>query len=721
MNQYQKLVQQQFLNDEEVVIKRLKSVYNQSLKDINKKVFELDKSIAMLQRALNDIDGDDIGDLAMAVLKGKNYTPQEAQETIKSMLQSKVYQKNYQTALHKQVDSIMDKMQAKEYKAVAEYLDECYTNGFIGTMYDLQGQGIPMSFPLDQEQMVRAVQLDSKISKGLYSRLGEDISMLKKRITAEISRGISTGMSYQQVAQQLAGKTNIGFNNAVRIARTEGHRIQCQAGMDACEKAKEKGADVVKQWDATLDSNTRESHAMVDGEIRELDKPFSNGLMFPGDPSGGAAEVVNCRCALLQRARWTLDEYELEELKKRAEYFGLDKTQNFEDYKQKYLKAADETEKFGDFIPAKTIKEAEDYARSLGVKYADYSKLPIETANELNKAIATLPDDVRPVFSGASNSLEQYWGGKLPRSSKHYYGVTVDTYDGIHLGLDENLGRYIIDYDTYGQMVGISSSYKTFDKITDAKRAAQLRYQKSHNGQKWFFNEYGEATPYHEIGHVYAEAKGIPKGFEIDAKRWAKESCCDMLEKTSEAWAEAWGAYYTNNPDLPDYIGKYIKEVAGKSAKNSQNMLIFFDDDGIIKEKKFAFKKDFADGKVSTLISPQKQARHIKGTKQFDEYISTLKSKGDDNLPSYIREDLKTKDLSNLVVNKLKGNVRVNADGSFDEFVMCDEVIGYYYSPSKGEYIPTRCAQIKYSLGKSQNIHIIPVKEKAVLINESET
>jgi hypothetical protein len=29
--------------------------------------------------------------------------------------------------------------------------------------------------------------------------------------------------------------------------------------------------------------------------------------MFPGDPSGGAAEVVNCRCALLQRARWALE------------------------------------------------------------------------------------------------------------------------------------------------------------------------------------------------------------------------------------------------------------------------------------------------------------------------------------------------------------------------------------------------------------------------------
>lgn len=342
MNRRQKLVQQRFLNDEEAVIKRLKTVYNQSLTDINKKVAELDSSIAMLQKALNDIDGDDIGDLALAVLKGKNYTPQEAQETIRSMLQSKVYQKKYQAALQKQVGDIMDKMQAKEYKAVADYLNECYENGFIGTMFDLQGQGIPLCFPLDQEQMVKAVQLDSKISKGLYTRLGEDISLLKKKIAAQVSRGISTGMSYQQVAQQLAGVSNIGFNNAVRIARTEGHRIQCQAGMDACEKAKNKGADVVKQWDAALDARTRDSHAKVDGEIRELHERFSNGLMFPGDPSGRAAEVINCRCALLQRAKWALDETELDTLKERAAYFGLDKAESFEEYKQKYLKASED-------------------------------------------------------------------------------------------------------------------------------------------------------------------------------------------------------------------------------------------------------------------------------------------------------------------------------------------------------------------------------------------
>ena len=320
MNKRQKLVQEAFLNNEEAVVKRLKQVYNQSLKDISKKAQELQNSINALDAQMELIE--DEAELAR----------------LKSMKQSKVYQKQYQDALKKQVGSVLDNMQVEEFKTVSEYLNKCYEEGFLGTMYDLQGQGIPLIMPMDQEAMVRAVQLDSKISKGLYARLGEDVTLLKKKITAQVSRGISTGMSFEQVAKQLSNYTNIGFNNAVRIARTEGHRIQVQSGMDACYKAKEKGADVVKQWDSTLDGATRPSHKKVDGEIKELDEPFSNGLMFPGDPAGGAAEVVNCRCALLQRARWALDDDELETLKERAEFFGLDKTENFEEFKSTYLK-----------------------------------------------------------------------------------------------------------------------------------------------------------------------------------------------------------------------------------------------------------------------------------------------------------------------------------------------------------------------------------------------
>lgn len=359
MKKYEKEVQQAFLNNEEAVIKRLKQVYGQSLKDIEKKA-----------QALQD-DINRLGTLANLA------TDEEEKAKLLSMQQSKVYQRDYQKALKTQISGILDNLHAEEFKTISDYLVKCYDEGFLGAMYSLQQQGIPMCFPIDQTAMVRAVQLDSKISQGLYSRLGEDVALLKKKITAQVSRGISTGMSFQQVAQQLAAETNIGYNNAVRISRTEGHRIQIQSADNACREAKAKGADIVRQWDSTLDARTRDSHMAVDGEIREIGKPFSNGLMFPGDPSGAAAEVINCRCALLQRAKWALDEDELETLKERAAYFGLDKADTFDDYKKKYLNAADTTakaekddypvkNKFGDTIIFDEKMNSEKWSESVG-------------------------------------------------------------------------------------------------------------------------------------------------------------------------------------------------------------------------------------------------------------------------------------------------------------------------------------------------------------------
>nr|DAL83102.1 MAG TPA: minor capsid protein [Caudoviricetes sp.] len=319
MKYREKIVQMEFLYDEDRVIRRLQAVYNQALKDITQKANALQEEIYKIQDKYNSIEDE------------------QERETLKSMERSKVYQKQYQDALKAQVNSILDKMHRKEFKTVNKYLNDCYDKAFTGNMYVLHGEGIPLIVPIDQEKVVRAVQVNSKISKGLYSRLGEDVDLLKRKITAQISRGVATGMSYSQMAQQLAGYTKTGYNNAVRITRTEGHRIQQKSTMDACYAARERGADVVKQWDATMDANTRESHQMVDGEIRELDEKFSNGLMYPGDPSGNAAEVINCRCILLQRAKWALDQKELDRLKERASFYGLDKTKSFDEFNKKYI------------------------------------------------------------------------------------------------------------------------------------------------------------------------------------------------------------------------------------------------------------------------------------------------------------------------------------------------------------------------------------------------
>lgn len=207
------------------------------------------------------------------------------------------------------------------------------------------------------------------------------------------------------------------------------------------------------------------------------------------------------------------------------------------------------------FAPAKTIEEAEKFALENGVRHVDYSDLPLETANLLNEAAMTLPEDIRPAYIGSGKSVQKVTGKKFSRKEKDYYGVHMDVLQ-MHFGEYPN-----IEYDFEGgNVVGISTAYKTPEKIHKSKVEGNKAYAEKHDGHTQFFNEDGKSTAFHEMGHIYADKKGIPEGFASDAERWLKESKCDMLKSTDEAWAEAWGAYHTKNPDLPDYIAEYVEK-----------------------------------------------------------------------------------------------------------------------------------------------------------------
>lgn len=360
MNKKQIEVEKAKLAEEQKVLDALKKYYGQAANDATNKIKLHSGKITVL---LNDWD---------------NLDDQQ-----KSILQSQIYQRDYQLSLKKQLDEILDNLNTKQYKTVEEYLKDSYETGFIGTMYDIHGQGIPLVLPIDQKAAVKAAKLDSKVSKKLY---GSYVTELKKRIQAEVSRGVASNLTFKDIARNLNMQAGIGLNKAMRIARTEGHGVQIQAANDAQHKAKAAGADIVKQWDAALDGRTRDSHRIVDGQIRELDEKFSNGMTYPSDPAGGAAEVINCRCALLQRARWALDEDELQTLKDRAEYFGLDKTENFEDFKQKYLKAA-ESENVASQATTNNAANVSYIENTYGVTHANAVRSTVDNANDDVKAI----------------------------------------------------------------------------------------------------------------------------------------------------------------------------------------------------------------------------------------------------------------------------------------------------------------------------------------------
>lgn len=536
MNKRQKEIQQSFLDNEKAVLKKLEANYQDAIFEINDKIEKL--------MARDDAN-----------------------------LQNVIYQVEYQKALKKQVEGILESLHSNEFTTVSEYLTKAYEDGFIGTMYDMQGQGIPIVVPIDQKQVVIAIQHETKLSEGLYAALGKDTSRLSKQIAAEISRGISNAATYGEIARNIASFSNIPKNNAARIARTEAHRIQNKATADAQWKAKEKGADVVKQWDSTLDGRTRDSHRKLDGQIRELDEPFEvNGMtaMQPGD-FGDPAEDCNCRCVLLQRARWALGN---DFTKWDQESGGIVeiKAKDYNSFKMKYAK---ESERVRSSAQKMNNEDTINYAarrkerllqRKLKQRNVDFASMGAsELKDYANHSLKTEFIDMEGANSDfvrdavkIIDEFEKKNGDTIPGLKVRFGGIP----SGVYAKYDDSTNTLSLKKN---------GDIKAFEKkqIED-----NLRYKiKWKKDKDYYATTTYSGTVAHELGHAVdfstnqALSKALsatPEMDELSVKisAYAGSTQNVRVSKRSEAWAENFAAYMEGGSkakEVPDEIVKMIE------------------------------------------------------------------------------------------------------------------------------------------------------------------
>jgi SPP1 gp7 family putative phage head morphogenesis protein len=570
VNKAQKEVQQAQLNDEKKVIKLLELVYEQAKKNCEQKIRELS--------ARTDLEN----------------------------LQSIIYQKEYQQIMVDQIESILYDLHEGQFTTIADYLQQSYINGYVGMYYDLHLSGIPLVVPINQDQVVKAVRTDSKLSDSLYNRLGEDVAYLKRSIRAELSRGIASGSTWNEMALRIAKGMNSPFrkayNNAIRIARTEGHRIQNEAALDGQHGAKKKGADIVKQWDSTLDSRTRPEHREADGQIRELDEPFDvsgEKMQAPG-VGGSARNVCNCRCQLLQRAKWALDDDELKALQERATFFGLDKIQSFNDFKQKYLKLPDNADTMN-------VKEYDVLAHTQKLKgamsssdYDEYMKILTEHSNTLlQKLYAKYADKISGVSKGKSgyyspadnklvfsypiqryidNGKSKY--GTLAHEYGHFFDAKAD-YDELHFNEVETIhSKTKYQTNRFAKVASSSDEFLTAVRkdrqflksiLTDdvekelRDHDASVGVQDAIDGLlshriNWGHGDKYYNRKYHSVKQL-KEHKGLQAAYKelgIDASNLSKVANeCRVYESASEMWANIMGAEVNGGPEL-EYVKKYL-------------------------------------------------------------------------------------------------------------------------------------------------------------------
>lgn len=143
-------------------------------------------------------------------------------------------------------------------------------------------------------------EITERVQKYIKERSKKMAKQVNDTTLEKLSRVLAEGIEAGEGIAKLTDRVNSVYEEyptyrAEMIARTEATSANNRGFIESYEQS---GVANAKEWISTGDGKTRDSHADADGEIVGLDSTFSNGLEYPGDPSGDPSETVNCRCVL---------------------------------------------------------------------------------------------------------------------------------------------------------------------------------------------------------------------------------------------------------------------------------------------------------------------------------------------------------------------------------------------------------------------------------------
>lgn len=265
---------------------QISQMYREAYKDISKKLADFTKKHkAKDKQMLRDLKKGKITPEQYAqwmtgqVFIGKQWTSAKASidATIKNVM-------NEASSLthNKSIDVFVDNANYTAYQ-----IEQGFSSGVNFDLYDRKT--VSRLILEDPELLPRRKDVDGNKLEAWNT----------KTIANCVSQAVIQGESIDELSKRIARDTSIGAGrSSLLYARTAMTGAQNAGRVERMKEAQGMGIKVRKQWMATLDSRTRDSHAMLDGEVVEVNGVFSNGLRYPGDPDGAPREVYNCRCTL---------------------------------------------------------------------------------------------------------------------------------------------------------------------------------------------------------------------------------------------------------------------------------------------------------------------------------------------------------------------------------------------------------------------------------------
>ena len=312
-------------------------------------------------------------------------------------------------AIRMQMAQHVEKLAAKGNARLTDVLRDIYPDAQMRTAYEVQKKKGFEPFARIPEADVDRILKKPWVSDGLNfsDRIWRDKERLLNTLQGELTRGLIRGEPYGKIAQRIAGRMGVARSAAARLVETEAAFFSSRGQLDAFRDLGVEQYEFV----ATLDSRTSETCREMDGKVLPLSE-FKPGITAP---------PLHCHCRSTTcpyfddeftegetRAARDPETGKTVQVDSRLTYENwknifVDKTQTLDEWKENVALQATNAagalnagaqsgtmnmNQIRMFIPAKTISEAEDYARSvLGIPNVSYKGCDADTANAWNRGL----------------------------------------------------------------------------------------------------------------------------------------------------------------------------------------------------------------------------------------------------------------------------------------------------------------------------------------------
>ncbi len=213
---------------------------------------------------------------------------------------------NRLVTLFDEVNAELKKLSGRTINHLIRLSGDVYEESFYRTAYAIEaggGQGgmVAINWGKLAPEVISASIQNPISGLTLSERLAANRTYIVTKIKQDVTQSLIQGESYPKMAKRIKISLDGDATKAMRVARTEGHRVSQEGRLECIDRAEDKGVDLKRVWSAALDDRTRDTHGAMDGQVADADgyfhSPNGGKAQYPGG-FGIAEEDINCRCVI---------------------------------------------------------------------------------------------------------------------------------------------------------------------------------------------------------------------------------------------------------------------------------------------------------------------------------------------------------------------------------------------------------------------------------------